>query len=106
VRVPLLPEPGARRVYGITTLVNTLGFGLIVTSMVLYFTRVVHLSSNQVGLGMTVAGLVGLAAGVPIGDLACAGSAARTRRCSAPRRARSRTSGSPSARSAARSRSR
>jgi len=57
-------------VYAITTLVNTLGFGLIVTSMVLYFTRVVHLSSNQVGLGMTVAGLVGLAAGVPIGDLA------------------------------------
>jgi len=70
VRVPLLPEPGARRVYGVTTLVNTLGFGLIVTSMVLYFTRVVHLSSNQVGLGMTIAGLAGLAAGVPIGDLA------------------------------------
>ena len=70
MRVPLLPEPGARRVYGVTTLVNTLGFGLIVTSMVLYFTRVVHLSSNQVGLGMTIAGLAGLAAGVPIGDLA------------------------------------
>jgi MFS family permease len=70
VRIPLLPEPGARRVYGVTTLVNTLGFGLIVTSMVLYFTRVVHLSSNQVGLGMTIAGVVGLAAGVPIGDLA------------------------------------
>jgi len=70
VRIPLLPEPGARRVYGVTTLVNTLGFGLIVTAMVLYFTRVVHLSSNQVGLGMTLAGLAGLAAGVPIGDLA------------------------------------
>ena len=70
MRIPLLPEPGARRVYGVTTLVNTLGFGLIVTSMVLYFTRVVHLSSNQVGLGMTIAGIVGLAAGVPIGDLA------------------------------------
>jgi MFS family permease len=29
-----------------------------------------HLSSNEVGLGMTIAGLVGLIAGVPIGDLA------------------------------------
>ena len=70
MRIPLLPEPGARRVYGVTTLVNTFGFGLIVTSMVLYFTRAVHLSSDQVGLGMTIAGIVGLAAGVPVGDLA------------------------------------
>ena len=38
--------------------------------MVLYFTRVMHLSSDEVGLGMTIAGLVGLIAGVPIGDLA------------------------------------
>ena len=56
--------------YGLVTLVNTFGFGLIVTSMVLYFTRVMHLSSDEVGLGMTIAGLVGLLAGVPIGDLA------------------------------------
>jgi hypothetical protein len=70
VRIPLLPDPGARRVYGVATLVNTLGFGLIVTSMVLYFTRVVHLSGDRVGLGMTIAGLIGLAAGVPVGDLA------------------------------------
>jgi predicted MFS family arabinose efflux permease len=49
---------------------NTFGFGLIITSMVLYFTRVVHLSAVQVGLGMTIAGLIGLIAGVPVGDLA------------------------------------
>ncbi len=49
MRIPLLPEPGARRVYGFVTLVNTVGFGLIVTSMVLYFTRVMHLSSGEVG---------------------------------------------------------
>jgi len=70
MRIPLLPEAGARRAYGFVTLVNTFGFGLIVTSMVLYFTRVLHLSSNEVGLGMTIAGLIGLIAGVPIGDLA------------------------------------
>jgi MFS family permease len=50
--------------------VNTLGLGLVITSMVLYFTRVVHLSSVQVGLGLTISGLIGLAAGIPVGDLA------------------------------------
>ena len=70
MRIPLLPEPGARRVYAFVVLANTFGFGLVITSMVLYFTRVVHLSPVQVGLGMTIAGLVGLIAGVPIGDLA------------------------------------
>jgi predicted MFS family arabinose efflux permease len=66
----LVPDPGPRRIYGLATLVNTVGFGLIITSSVLYFTRVVHLSTHQVGLGLTVAGLVGLVASVPIGDLA------------------------------------
>ncbi len=70
VSIPLLPGQGPRRVYGLVVLVNTLGFGLVITSLVLYFTRVVHLSSNEVGLGMTIAGLVGLLAGVPVGDLA------------------------------------
>ena len=66
----LVPDRGPRRVYGLATLVNTVGFGLIMTSSVLYFTRIVHLSTRQVGLGLTVAGLIGLAASVPIGDLA------------------------------------
>jgi MFS family permease len=70
MRISLLPEPGAQRVYGLVTLVNTLGFGLVITSMALYFTRVVHLSSVQVGLGLTISGLIGLVAGVPVGDLA------------------------------------
>jgi len=70
MRTELLPEPGPRRVYALTTLVNTFGFGLILTSLVLYFTRVVHLSSVQVGLGLTVSSVIGLAAGVPIGALA------------------------------------
>ena len=70
MRISLLPQAGPRRLYGLVTLVNTFGFGLVVTSMVLYFTRVMHLSSNEVGLGMTVAGLIGLLAGVPMGDLA------------------------------------
>jgi Na+/melibiose symporter-like transporter len=70
MRFSLLPEPGPRRVYGLATLVNTFGFGLVVTSLVLYFTRVVHLGSLQVGLGLTISGLIGLVAGVPVGALA------------------------------------
>lgn len=66
----LIPEPGARRVYGLATLVNTFGFGLILTSLVLYFTQVAHLSSAKVGFGLTISSLIGLVAGVPIGDLA------------------------------------
>jgi MFS family permease len=36
----------------------------------LYFTRVVHLSTGRVGVGLTIAGLIGLASGVLAGDLA------------------------------------
>jgi hypothetical protein len=62
-------------VYGLAVLANTFGFGLVVTSSVLYFTRVVHLPVGRVGLGLTIAGLIGLAAGIPIGDLADRGRA-------------------------------
>lgn len=46
------------------------GFGLVMTATPLYATRIVGLSARQVGLGMTIAGLIGLLAAVPIGDLA------------------------------------
>ncbi len=55
---------------GLATLVSTVGTGLFVTSSVLYFTRVVGLPVVQVGAGLTVAGLVGLLAGIPVGRLA------------------------------------
>jgi len=70
MRTALVPEAGPRRVYALATLVNTFGFGLVVTSLVLYFTRFVHLGSLQVGLGLTISGLIGLVAGVPVGALA------------------------------------
>ena len=52
------------------TFVNTIGNGMYMTVMVMYFTRSVGLPAAQVGLGLTVAGLVGLLAGVPVGHLA------------------------------------
>ncbi|MEU0832722.1 MFS transporter [Streptomyces sp. NPDC005969] len=47
-----------------------MGNGLFITAAILYFTFVVHLPATQVGAGFTIAGLSGLAAGIPAGNLA------------------------------------
>jgi MFS family permease len=52
------------------TLVNTLGNGLFFTVSALFLTRSVGLSVHQVGIGLTVAGLVALFANVPAGRIA------------------------------------
>ncbi|MFI7337590.1 MFS transporter [Streptomyces sp. NPDC050085] len=49
------------------TLLNAFGRGLFFPVSVLYFTRVIGLSATSVGVGLTVAGLFGIAAGVPAG---------------------------------------
>lgn len=54
----------------LTTLVNTVGNGMFMTLSALFFTRVIGLSITRVGIGLTVAGLIGLIGGVPIGHLA------------------------------------
>jgi MFS family permease len=66
----LVPEPGPRRPYALATLINYFGSGLLLVSMPLYFTRIVHLSAGQVGIGLSIAGAVTLLASLPIGDLA------------------------------------
>lgn len=65
-----IPEAGPKRLLAVAILINTMGNGMFMASSALYFTRVVHLSTGLVGLGLMIAGLVGLLAGVPIGDLA------------------------------------
>ncbi|MFJ9846958.1 MFS transporter [Kitasatospora sp. NPDC101155] len=50
--------------------VSRVGNGLFNTAAILYFTLVVHLPATQVGAGLTIAGLSGLAAGIPAGNLA------------------------------------
>ena len=52
------------------TLANTVGSGLLGASVVLYFTHLVGLSGGQVGLGLTVAGGLGLLVGIPVGHVA------------------------------------
>lgn len=52
------------------TLVNTVGMGLWSAGAVLFLTRNAGLSPESVGLGLTIAALVGLSASVPLGNLA------------------------------------
>ncbi|MGF1428132.1 MFS transporter [Kitasatospora sp. LaBMicrA B282] len=65
-----LPARGPQRAMVLSSFVNRVGNGLFNTASVLYFTRVVHLPAGRLGLGLTVAGLIGLVAGVPAGALA------------------------------------
>jgi MFS family permease len=51
-------------------LANSVGDGAFVVTSALFFTRVVGLSTAEVGLGLTVAWLVGFLAGIPLGNLA------------------------------------
>ncbi|MFI6128777.1 MFS transporter [Micromonospora sp. NPDC051141] len=64
------PPPGPLRTLASATLANTVGTGLWLAGGALYLTRDVGLSATSVGAGLTVAGLVGLTASVPVGGLA------------------------------------
>ncbi|MGY0019272.1 MFS transporter [Streptomyces sp. YJ-C3] len=66
----LLPDPGPGRVLVLCTAVASLGNGLYVTGGAVYFVHVVGLSPGQVGIGMSLAGILALALGVPAGHLA------------------------------------
>ncbi|WP_370421837.1 MFS transporter [Streptomyces sp. QH1-20] len=66
----LLPAPGAPRALALSTLVGQTGSGLFLPVSALFFTRSVGLAPTEVGMGLAVAGLIGLAAAVPIGRIA------------------------------------
>lgn len=70
IREALIPDRGPKRIFGLAMLINTFGLGLVITAMTLFYTRVVHLSTGQVGVGMTVAAIVGILGGIPVGHLA------------------------------------
>ncbi|MCX5213979.1 MFS transporter [Kitasatospora sp. NBC_00240] len=65
----LHPDPMVRRLARLT-LLNCLGNGLSLAVAVLFFTRVLGLSAAQLGFGLTVAGLCGVAASIPAGRAA------------------------------------
>jgi MFS family permease len=67
----VLPKGGRpARLLAFAILVSTTGYGIYLTAGVLYFTRAMHLPAAQVGIGLTAAGAVSLAAGIPFGHLA------------------------------------
>lgn len=66
----LFPERGPVRVLAVATFASRLGRGLFYTILPLYLTRAVGLPAGEVGLGLTLAALLGLLAGVPGGHLA------------------------------------
>jgi MFS family permease len=66
----MVPRSRVQRVFLVVSLINVYGTGLIVTAMTLYAIRVVHLTAERSGLALTIAGLVGLLASMPMGRLA------------------------------------
>jgi hypothetical protein len=66
----LVPEPGPKRLYSLATLINMFGSGMLLVSLPLYFTQIAHLSTAEVGIGLTVAAIATLLAGLPLGELA------------------------------------
>ncbi|MDY0813867.1 MFS transporter [Kitasatospora purpeofusca] len=69
-RMSVESEAGPQRALIAASFVNRVGNGLFNAASVLYFTLVAHLPATQVGAGLTIAGLCGLAAGIPAGNLA------------------------------------
>ncbi|MEE1816174.1 MFS transporter [Streptomyces sp. SP18ES09] len=61
---------GPERVLVAASFVNRVGNGLFNAASALYFTSVVGLPPVQVGAALTVAGVIGLCAGIPGGHLA------------------------------------
>ncbi|MDI1461264.1 MFS transporter [Catellatospora sp. KI3] len=65
-----LPTDEATRALILSTLAGSTSRGLFITVSVIFFTRSVGLSAAEVGLGLTVAAVASLFAGVPAGHLA------------------------------------
>ncbi|WP_158604395.1 MFS transporter [Nocardioides mangrovicus] len=66
----LLPPPGPTRLIAVLSLVNSTGNGAFYALSALYFTRIVGLPVLEVALGLSIAGIAGLVAGIPVGHLA------------------------------------
>lgn len=66
----LLPAPGPGRYLAASSLVSSVGYGLYASGSLLYFTRVVGLSVTQVGVGLSIAGVLAFLISVPVGRVA------------------------------------
>lgn len=65
-----VPARGPARTLCASGFVTAIGDGAWYTVWAIYFTRIMHLPAAQVGIGLTAAGAVALAAATPLGHLA------------------------------------
>ena len=63
----ILPESSGGRLFVLLTFVDAIGTGVFMAGAVVFFVRSIGLTSNEVGTGLTIAGLVGLVTSVPMG---------------------------------------
>ena len=61
-------DPVARRLSG-QSILYALGDGVFMTGNAVYFTQIVGLTAAQVGLGLSITGVVALALSVPLGTV-------------------------------------
>lgn len=66
----LLPPPGLPRSLAIQSAIMATGSGTFMTGSVVFFSHVIGLSPWQIGLGLSLSGLTGLAGSLPLGSLA------------------------------------
>ncbi|MEV4476926.1 MFS transporter [Nonomuraea sp. NPDC049504] len=66
----LIPDSGAAWILVSTVAIGSIGTGLFLAGGVLFYTRVVHLSAAEIGIGLSLAGLAATLAAVPAGALA------------------------------------
>lgn len=77
LRARLPATPGTRRLV-VASLVDSLGTGLFLVGSALFFTRALRLSTAEVGVGLSLAGVAGALAMIPVGLLADRISGKRT----------------------------
>ncbi|NUT32195.1 MAG: MFS transporter [Hamadaea sp.] len=68
--IKLVPTDPVVRALVTSKLASSVSRGLFITVSVIFFTRSVGLTAGEVGLGLTIAAVAGMFAGVPIGHLA------------------------------------
>jgi hypothetical protein len=66
----ILPPPGVARALAAQSIVYAAGTGFYFSGNAVFFTQVIGLRADQIGLGFSIAGLVSLVLAVPAGALA------------------------------------
>jgi MFS family permease len=66
----LLPEDDVARRLSVQSALYALGDGVFLTGNAVYFTQIVGLTAAQVGLGLSITGLIALVLSVPLGKVA------------------------------------